>query len=98
MSDASLVSGTAATPTTLVTGKASTQILGDSPQTTTAAQIIINCRGDELTEGHRYLRGKLVIAGGSPEVASLYSATLLGKAKSLPSSDNDLASVAEIVA
>jgi len=92
--DASIVSGTAASPTTLVTGKAGTQ-LDDSPATDDDnVQIIINCRGDELTEGHRYLRGKVVVATAT----SLISAIMVGKAKSLPSSDNDLASVQEIVA
>jgi len=92
--DVSLVSGAAATPTTLITGKAGTQ-LGDSPADgNNGVQVIINCRGDELTEGHRYLRGKITVA----TAATLLSAVMLGKAKSLPSSDNDLASVAEIVA
>lgn len=92
--DVSLVSGTAASPTTLITGKEGAQ-LDDSPATDDDnTQVIINCRGDELTEGHRYLRGKVVVAVAT----SLISAQLWGKAKSLPSSDSDLASVQEIVA
>lgn len=90
--DISLVSGAAATPTTAVTGKAATQLVG-SPNTGDDKQVLINLRGDELTEGHRYVRAKMVIASAASDSAVI----VLGKAKSLPSSDNDLASVTEII-
>lgn len=90
---ASLASGTAASPTTDVTGKTSAT-LADSPATADDnQQVIVNLRGDELTEGHRYVRGKVIVGVAT----SLIGGVLLGKAKSLPSSDNDLASVSEIV-
>jgi len=92
--DASIVSGTAASPTTAITGKAATQ-LHDSPATNNDDNVaIINLRGDELTEGHRYVRGKIVVATAT----SIMTAVMLGKAKSLPASDSDLAAVVEIVA
>jgi len=75
-----------------VTNKAITQ-LDDSPATDDDnTQAIINLRGDELTAGHRYIR---VYVAAS--VASLLGVVVLAKGKSLPSSDNDLASVQEIV-
>lgn len=89
----SIASGTAASPTTDVTNKVATE-LNDSPATNDDnKQNIINLRGDELTEGHRYVRGKVIVGVAT----SLIGGVLIGKAKSLPSSDNDLASVAEIV-
>lgn len=91
--DASIVSGTAASPTTAITGKAATQ-LDDSPANDDDdTTVIINLRGDELTEGHRYVRGKIVVAVAT----STMTAVMLGKAKSLPSSDNDISGVQEIV-
>jgi hypothetical protein len=76
-----------------VTNKAITQ-LDDSPATDDDnTQAIINLRGDELTEGHRYVR--VYVACGV--AASLLSVVVLAKGKSLPSSDNDLGTVQEIV-
>ena len=91
--DFSLVSGTAATPTTAVSGKSITQLVNSPTGTHDDKQYVINLRGDELTEGHRYVRAKFV-----NDATVDGSAIVLGKAKSLPASDNDLASVAEIVA
>ena len=91
--DFTFVSGAAATPTTTVSNKAITQ-LGGSPTGGDDGNVyIVNLRGDELTEGHRYVRGKLVIG----TAASICTVAVLGKAKSLPSSDNDDPDVTEIV-
>jgi hypothetical protein len=69
-----------------VTDKAITQ-LDDSPATDDDnTQAIINLRGDELTEGHRYIR--VYVAMGV--AAGLISVVVLGMGKSLPASDNDL--------
>ena len=76
-----------------VTSKAITQ-LDDSPANDDDnVQAIINLRGDELTEGHRYVR--VYVAAGV--AATLIGVLVLGKAKDGPSSDHDLASVQEIV-
>ena len=92
--DFTFVSGAAATPTTTVANKAITQIGGSPTGGNDGDVFIVNLRGDELTEGHRYVRGKLVIA-----VAAVISGVvIMGKAKSLPSSDNDDPDVIEIVA
>ena len=92
--DFTFVSGTAATPTTSVTNKSITQLV-DSPSGTYSDKVaIVNLRGDELTEGHRYVRGKLVVAAATTDSGVV----ILGKAKSLPASDNDDADVVEIVA
>ena len=88
------VSGAAATPTTTVSNKAIAALGGSPSGTHDNTVYIVNLRGDELTEGHRYVRGKLVIA-----VAAVISGVIIvGKAKSLPSSDNDDPDVIEIVA
>ena len=90
---ASIASGTAASPTTDVTNKVAAT-LDDSPANDDDnVQVIINLRGDELTEGHRYVRGKLIVAVATTTL----TAVMLGKKKSLPASDSDLASVQEIV-
>jgi len=92
--DFTFVSGAAATPTTSVTNKAITQLAGSPTGTHDDTVYIVNLRGDELTEGHRYVRGKLVVGTATSDSAVV----ILGKAKSLPSSDNDDADVTEIVA
>ena len=91
--DFTFVSGAAATPTTDVTNKAITQLAGSPTGGDDDSVQIVNLRGDELTEGHRYVRGKLVVAAATADTAVV----ILGKAKSLPSSDNDDADVSEIV-
>lgn len=92
--DFTFVSGAAATPTTAVTNKAIAS-LSDSPNGTYSDKVaIVNLRGDELTEGHRYVRGKLVVGTATTDSGVV----ILGKAKSLPASDNDDADVIEIVA
>jgi len=75
-----------------VTNKSATQLTG-SPDTANDAQTLINLRGDELTEGHRYVKVVHTVGGATGDSAVV----VLGKGKSLPSSDNDLATVAEIV-
>lgn len=91
--DFSFVSGAAATPTTAVANKSITQLTDSPAGNNSNDQAIINLRGDELTEGHRYVRAKLVTAVATSDS----SAIVLGKAKALPASDNDLASVQEVV-
>ena len=90
--DFSFVSGTAASPTTAVTNKSITQLVNSPSGTHDDKQYIINLRGDELTEGHRYVRAKFVTSATADSAV-----VVIGKAKSLPASDNDLASVAEII-
>jgi hypothetical protein len=92
--DFTFVSGAAATPTTTVANKAITQLGGSPTGGNDGDVFIVNLRGDELTEGHRYVRGKLVVA----TAASISTVIILGKAKSLPASDNDDPDVTEIVA
>jgi hypothetical protein len=78
-----------------VTNKAITTIDDGSPAGFGQnLQAIINLRGDELTEGHRFVKVSHTIGTATSDTAVL----VLGKGKSGPSSDNDLASVTEIVA
>jgi hypothetical protein len=91
--DLGIASAATTNPTTLISGKSGTQLVDSPADNDNNKQIVINLRGDELTEGHRYVRAVLTVA----TAASLASVTVLGKGKSLPASDNDLASVAEIV-
>lgn len=77
-----------------LSGKAISTFVNPSPEgTEDDKQAIINLRGDEMTEGDRYIRIAHTVAGATCDSAVL----ILGKGKSGPSSDNDLASVAEIV-
>lgn len=77
-----------------IAGKAITTFADSSPTgSNDDQQAIINLRGDELTEGDRYVRAVHTVANATSDSAVI----ILGKAKSGPSSDNDLASVAEIV-
>jgi len=75
-----------------ITGKSITQLT--EAGTDDDKQAIINLRGDELTEGHRYVKAVVTVGTATSDGACI----ILGKGKSGPSSDNDLASVDEIVA
>ena len=77
-----------------ISGKAITTFADSSPTgSNNDQQALINLRGDELTEGDRYVRVVHTVANATSDSAVL----ILGKGKSGPSSDNDLASVQEIV-
>lgn len=75
-----------------ISGKAITQLGGSDDN----KQAVINLRGDELTPGYRYVKAKLTHGGTATSVL----VSLLcqgGQARYKPASDNDLASVDEIV-
>jgi len=75
-------------------GKAITTLTDSSPTGSNHdQQAVINVRGDEMTEGDRYLRVVHTVATATCDSAVV----ILGKAKSLPASDNDLTSVQELV-
>ena len=94
--DAKLVQATDSSGTGVkdVTGKAITTIADDED----AGQALINLRADELDidGGFRYAALVLTPTGGTTNLAS--AVLLGGDAKNNPASDDDLASVAEIIA
>lgn len=87
-----LQEATAAAGGSDITGKAATTLTqagSDSDK-----QVIINLRADELTEGYRYVKVVMTVT----DAASDAGAVILGHYPSnAPASDNDLASVDEIV-
>ena len=76
-----------------ISGKAITQ-LTQAGTDASDNQAIINLRGDEMTQGYQFIKVSLTVGTQTSDVALIVH----GKAKSGPSSDSDLASVAEIVA
>jgi len=76
-----------------ITGKAITTLADSPADGNNDKQAIINLRGDEMTAGMRYVKVSHTVATATSDSAVV----VLGKGKSLPASDNDLASVAEIV-
>lgn len=74
-----------------ITGKAITQFTGAG--TDGAKQAIIGLNAEELTAGNRYVRGTMANSAHSQLAAVL----ILGKPKYKPASEQDLASVDEIV-
>lgn len=87
-----LQSATAATGGTDITGKTATTLTqagSDSDK-----QVVINLRGDELTEGHRYVKMVMTVAAADSDAGGI----ILGfNPKNAPASDHDLASVDEIL-
>lgn len=75
-----------------ITGKAITQLTqagSDSDK-----QAVINLRAEELTEGHRYVKAVMTVGTATSDSAAI----VLGQcARHAPASDNDIASVDEIV-
>ena len=75
-----------------ITGKAITQLT--QAGTDSDKQAIMNLRADELTAGHRYVRLQIVVAVATSDCGGI----VLGlDPRHGPASDNDLASVDEIV-
>tara|TARA_R110000824_G_scaffold89623_8_gene219579 strand:+ start:150 stop:593 length:444 start_codon:yes stop_codon:yes gene_type:complete len=75
-----------------VTGKAITQLT--QAGTDSDKQAVINLRGDELTAGHRYVKAVMTVGTATSDGGAI----ILGfDARHAPASDNDLASVDEIV-
>ena len=80
-----------------ITGKAITQMSEDVSPVDEDNQAVINCRADELdvTNGFTHARLRITIAAASCDGAGI----IIGfDARQQPASDNDLASVSEIVA
>jgi len=80
-----------------ITGKAITQISEDVSPAPSDKQAIINCRADELdvTNGFTHVRLRITVGAASTDGG----AVIVGfDARQQPASDNDLSSVAEIVA
>lgn len=77
-----------------ITGKAITAIGGSPLQSN--KQYIINLRGEEITSNLEFVKASVTLTG-SPS-AMIYSLNVWGVSRIRPSSDYDLASVAQIVA
>lgn len=77
-----------------ITGKAITTLADSPADNDNDKQAIINLRGDEMTPDNRWVKVSHTVANATSDSAVV----VLGKGKSLPSSDNDLSTVAEIVA
>lgn len=75
-----------------ITGKAITQLDNADDD----AQAVINLRASELTPGYRYVKAKLT-HGGTAATCEVCVVAIAGDARFGPASDDDLASVAEIV-
>ncbi len=90
--DFKLQSATAATGGADISGKSITQLTeagSDSDK-----QAVINLRAEELTEGHRYVKAVMTVGTATSDAGAI----ILGfNPKNAPASDNDLASVDEIV-
>lgn len=76
-----------------ISGKAITQLTGAAGDN---KQAVISIRAAELTEGKKYVRA-VVTAGDGTEGANVHVLVLGIKAAHSPASDNDIASVAQIV-
>lgn len=75
-----------------ITGKAITQLTQAGSDAD--KQAVINLRAGELTEGHRYVKAVMTVGTATSDCAAI----VLGQcARHAPASDNDLASVDEIV-
>jgi hypothetical protein len=74
----------------LLSGRAATALTsGDNDN-----QVVINVRASELSTGYRYVRGRLVATTAGADAAIV---TIAGRPRFHPASNNDLASVAEIL-
>jgi hypothetical protein len=77
-----------------ITGKAITTLSDSSPTGSNDGYVsIINLRGDELTEGDRYVRAVMTIANATTDCTCV----ILGKGKTAPASNNDASNVQEII-
>jgi hypothetical protein len=74
----------------LLSGRAATALTsGDNDN-----QVVINVRASELSSGYRYVRGRLVATTAGADAAVV---AIAGRPRFHPASNNDLASVAEIL-
>ena len=87
-----LQSATAATGGADITGKTATTLT--QAGTDSDKQVVINLRGEELTEGHRYVKMVMTVAAADSDAGGV----ILGfNPKNAPASDHDLATVDEIL-
>lgn len=77
-----------------ISGKSITQVGGSPLQSN--KQWVINLRSGEVTSNNQYVKASVTLTG-SPS-AMIYTVIVEGKGRIKPSSDNDLASVSQIVA
>ena len=74
-----------------LSGKSATQLDSNSDNKV----VVINVKAEELSAGYRYLRGRMTVGNGT---TNLVSAVALGlKPRFGPATDDDLATVAQVV-
>lgn len=79
-----------------ITGKSITQVVDTSPIANASnKQYIINLRSSEVTSNNRYVKAAVTI--GSPSVGTDLAVVVMGKARHMPATDDDLSSVSQIV-
>ena len=86
------VKDSSASPHAAISGKTTT-LGGTSPNTDSDSQSIIHVRSAEGNSNARYITVDMVVAGATSDCGLV----VFGKGRHRPASDNDLASVAEIV-
>jgi len=86
------VKDSSASPHATVSGKTTT-IGGTSPSTGSDTQKIIHVRGSELNSQARYVTVSMQVTGATSDCGLI----VFGQGRHRPASDNDLASVEEIV-
>lgn len=75
-----------------LSGKSATQLTGNDDNKV----VVISVKSEELSNGYRYLRGRMTVGNGTN---NFVSAVALGmRPRIAPASDDDLAAVAQIVA
>ena len=79
---------------TAVTGKAATQLAAHASNNDNT-QIVINVKAEELSSGMRYLKGRAITGNSTGGPACVVALGL--KPRHAPGSDDDLASVVQIV-
>ena len=74
-----------------LTGKAMTQ-LGAADDN---KQVVVSVKAEELSNNYRYVRGRLTVGNGTTNIVAVVG---LGVPRYAPATDDDLSSVAQVVA